>query len=61
MDDADEMRALARRCRELASGIDDEETRTSLEALADHYETQAVQAGREGGDLPPPEMPLSRE
>jgi hypothetical protein len=43
MDGADELRALARKCRALATAITDEETRKSLELLARDYDARAVE------------------
>jgi hypothetical protein len=42
MERPDELRSLARRCRDLAAGITDEETRNSLELLARDYEERAA-------------------
>jgi hypothetical protein len=53
----DDLKALARKCRELADGITDEETRKSLRLLAHDYEVRAAIAeGRE--KHPKPDMPL---
>lgn len=59
MERPDELTALARRCRELAAGIEDEETRKSLELLARDYEARASAAEAvEGDGPPPPDMPV---
>lgn len=41
VDQSEESRALARKCRRLASAINDEPTREALESLASQYEEQA--------------------
>jgi hypothetical protein len=59
MERPEELRSLARKCRELAAGITDEETRNSLELLARDYEARAAEAeaGVRRPDMPPPDMP----
>ena len=54
MERPDQLQALARRCRELAAGISDEETRKSLELLARDYEARAAGTHEEPTR---PEMP----
>ena len=54
MNGTDELRALARKCRTLAAGITDEETRNSLELLARDYEQRAAEVEAKPH---PPEMP----
>lgn len=54
MERPDQLQALARRCRELAAGTSDEETRKSLELLAREYEANAAQTEAEPHR---PEMP----
>jgi hypothetical protein len=54
MDRPDGLRAFARKCRDLAASLTDEETRRSLELLARDYEDRAAEA--EAG-MPPPRMP----
>jgi len=46
LDRPDELRSFARKCRELAAAMTDDETRKSLELLARDYEerAQAVEA-----------------
>jgi hypothetical protein len=53
----DQLIALARRCRELAAGLTDEETRKSLELLARDYEARAAEteAGPHRPEMPKPE------
>lgn len=41
MDRPDELRSFARKCRELAAAMTDDETRKSLELLARDYEERA--------------------
>ena len=57
MDEPDELRSLARKCRVLAAGISDEETRKSLELLARDYETRAneIEAVPNRPEMPRPE------
>ena len=50
---AAELKALARRCRELARRTDDNQTSASLDGLAKHYEAEALAAE------PEPEPPIS--
>ncbi len=47
MERPDELKALARKCRTLAAGITDEETRNSLELLARDYEARAAESDAE--------------
>ena len=54
MERPDQLHTLARRCRELAAGIADEETRKSLELLARDYEARAAETEDEPHR---PEMP----
>lgn len=56
MERPDELIALARRCRELAAGITDEETRNSLELLARDYEARAAEGEAKAEDHRP-DMP----
>ena len=57
MDQPDEFRALARKCRTLAAGITDEETRKSLELLARDYEARAaeIEGRQHRPEMPEPE------
>jgi hypothetical protein len=57
MEPRDELKALARKCRTLAAGISDEETRNSLELLARDYEARAATT-----DVEPhrPDMPTQQ-
>ena len=57
MDQPDELRALARKCRDLAASMLDEETSKSLELLASEYEQQAaaLEAKQHRPDMPNPE------
>jgi hypothetical protein len=57
MDGPDELRALARKCRDLAAGLTDEETRKSLELLARDYEARAeeIEAVPNRPEMPKPE------
>jgi hypothetical protein len=57
MDEIEELRALARKCRDLAAAILDEPTRQALESLAQHYERQASE---QEANQPPagPTIPL---
>jgi hypothetical protein len=59
MERPDQLRALARRCRELAAGTADEETRNSLELLARDYEATAAEAEEKAqehrAEMPKPE------
>ena len=54
MERPDQLQALARRCRELAAGTSDVETRKSLELLARDYEARAAETDEEPTR---PEMP----
>jgi hypothetical protein len=56
-DGPDELRAQARKCRDLAAGILDEDTRNKLRLLARDYEKQAAQVEAEAHrpDMPKPE------
>lgn len=54
MERPDELRSPARKCRDLAAGITDEETRNSLELLARDYEERAAVTE---ADPHRPEMP----
>lgn len=54
MERPDQLKALARRCRELAAATADERTSKSLELLALDYEARAAESESE---LPPNEMP----
>jgi hypothetical protein len=54
MDQAEELRAQARKCRQLAAGITDQETRNRLELLAQDYEARAAEAE---GKPQPAKMP----
>jgi hypothetical protein len=54
MESAEELRSQARKCRALAAGITDEETRRSLELLARDYDRRAAEAE---GTMPPQPMP----
>jgi hypothetical protein len=49
----DELRSFARKCRELAAAMTDDETRKSLELLARDYEEPAGSTERQD----PPNMP----
>ena len=55
MERPDQLIALARRCRDLAAGITDEETRKSLEFLARDYEARAAETAAEAHR---PDMPI---
>jgi hypothetical protein len=60
MERPDQLKALARRCRELAAATADEDTRKSLELLAQDYEASAAQSEAESpanDELPPNAMP----
>jgi hypothetical protein len=52
----DELRAFARKCRDLAAGMTDEDTRKSLALLARDYDARAAELEAEAG-LPKPEIP----
>jgi hypothetical protein len=54
MERRDQLKALARRCRDLAAATADEDARRSLELLAQDYEARSAQSQAE---LPSPEMP----
>ena len=54
MERPDRLKALARRCRHLAAATADEDTRKSLELLAQDYEARAA---KEQVDEPPLDMP----
>lgn len=60
MVEAEELKALAQRCRELAAASGDDETRTALEGLAAHYDAQAAAVEAEA-ETPAPRMPLPPE
>jgi CHASE3 domain sensor protein len=52
----DQLKALARRCRELAAATADEQTAKSLELLAQDYDARVAENQAE---LPPQQMPKS--
>jgi hypothetical protein len=52
MDSAEELRVQARKCRALAAGITDDDTRKSLELLGRDYDKQADDA-EAGAKMPP--------
>jgi hypothetical protein len=54
MERPDQLEALARRCRELAASITDDDARKSLELLARDYEKRAAETEAEPHR---PEMP----
>jgi len=47
LDRPDELRSFARKCRELAAAMTDDETRKSLELLARDYEERAESTERQ--------------
>jgi len=57
MERPEDLKALARRCRELAAATADEDTRKSLELLAEDYEASAAQSEAEPlpNETPQPE------
>jgi len=56
---AAELKALARRCRDLARRTDDKETCASLDGLATHYEAEARAAEPNPEPKPPiPDIPI---
>jgi hypothetical protein len=60
MERPDDLKALARRCRELAAATADEDSRKSLELLAQDYEASAAQSEAElpaNDELPPNQTP----
>jgi hypothetical protein len=60
MERPEDLKALARRCRELAAATADEDTRKSLELLAEDYEASAAQSEADSlanDELPPNQTP----